>query len=77
MKFYNLRMDFSVGFIEILFQTDSWIPFENGDFYYPERSLTENQLKALNKICGRDFLTSFPFLDRFSVSEKVIHTVTL
>ena len=77
MKTYILRMDFSVGFIEILFQTDSRIPFVNGDFYYPEHSLTENQLNALWKICGRDFQNSFPFLDRFSVSEKVIHTVTL
>lgn len=77
MKTYILRMDFSVGFIEIFFQTESKIPFALGDFYYPDHILSEKQIQALDRICGRDFLASFPFLDRFSISEKVVHTVTL
>lgn len=78
MKTYILRMDFPEGFLEILFQTDSKIPFALGDFYYSSRhTLTENQIRALDRICGRDFLKTYFYLDRFCISEKVVHVVSL
>lgn len=77
MKTYILRMDFPEGFLEILFSTDSKIPFALGDFYHIYNYLSEKQIQALDRICGRDFLKNYSYWDRFSVSEKVVHVVSL
>lgn len=77
MKVYILRLDFSEGSIDIYFQTESSIPFLVNDFYYPSVTLSERQIQALDRICGRDFLKTYYNLDRFSISEKRIHSVIL
>jgi hypothetical protein len=49
--YYNFRIDFEQGSIDLLFSTEHIIPFVEGNWYY-DLSMSEEQNRFFNILCG-------------------------
>lgn len=52
MIYYNFRIDFKQGGIDILFSTEHIIPFLADNWYYTFMDMSEEQSKFFNILCG-------------------------